>query len=606
MSDKLSVITKNIIKIIFLSCLLFFVFNSSANADSGWVINNFDSSISIEKDGTVFITEKILADFATNKHGIIREIPYVYSNEDGSNFYTKFEIVNVEMDGNSMIYENYKDYSNQFIKIGDADKLISGEHEYLISYIVTGVLKSYNGFDEFYWNATGEKWDIPILNTSANIKTNGVKIIQTDCYEGYRNEQGGCFNEKKSGDNAFFKAKGTLSPGQGMTIVVGFEQGMIPILKNDSTLFSSFRNILLSRITQFSALVLILAGIFILIINWWLKGRDQWIKRKSIHDPDQKEEIMPLGANEPIYAEYESPKGLKPAEIGVLLKERVDNLDISATIVDLAVRGYIKIEEVKKEVFIFSSTDYVLKKTKDYGNELLNYEKKLLGDIFEKKDEMALSELSGTFYKKIKKIKDFIYEESISKNLFYKNPEKVRTKYAWIGVAITIISFVLLFASNFVISENSLFGEIISGILLGFFVVGIIGAIFSKFMPKRTAYGRELLRKVKGYKLFVSGTEKYRQPFFEKENTFMEVLPYAIIFGVTKKLSEAMKVMGLKPADPVWFSGSSAFNIGAFASSMNNFSNSFSASISSAPSSSGIGGGGSSGGGFGGGGGSSW
>ena len=120
------------------------------------------------------------------------------------------------------------------------------------------------------------------------------------------------------------------------------------------------------------------------------------------------------------------------------------------------------------------------------------------------------------------------------------------------------------------------------------------------------AYGHELYRQIKGYKLFVSGTEKYRQPFFENRNIFMQVLPYAMVFGVTKKLAKAMEQMGIEPSQPAWYVGSQAFNIGSFSSSMESFSSALSSSIASAPGGSGSGGGGFSGGGGGGGGGGGW
>jgi uncharacterized membrane protein len=141
---------------------------------------------------------------------------------------------------------------------------------------------------------------------------------------------------------------------------------------------------------------------------------------------------------------------------------------------------------------------------------------------------------------------------------------------------------------------------------LGLLICGIIFIFISFFMPRKTALGRETYRKARGYKLFVSGTEKYRQPFFEKENIFMEVLPYAMVFGVTNKLANAMKEMGIQQPQPSWYVGTTAFNISRFTSDVNNFSNSFSSVIASSPSGSGSGGGGVSGGGFGGGGGGSW
>jgi len=136
---------------------------------------------------------------------------------------------------------------------------------------------------------------------------------------------------------------------------------------------------------------------------------------------------------------------------------------------------------------------------------------------------------------------------------------------------------------------------------------GLVLLVMSRFMPRRTAYGRELYRRVKGYNLFISTAEKYRQRFFEKKNMFNEVLPYAITFGLTEKFAKQMHDIGLEPSTSGWYVGTNNFNTASFASNINSFSSSMSNAMASTPSSSGgFSGGGSSGGGFGGGGGGSW
>ncbi|HVT00918.1 MAG TPA: hypothetical protein VHE53_01625, partial [Patescibacteria group bacterium] len=138
-------------------------------------------------------------------------------------------------------------------------------------------------------------------------------------------------------------------------------------------------------------------------------------------------------------------------------------------------------------------------------------------------------------------------------------------------------------------------------------IVGIVFIIFSRFMPRRTALGREMYRRIKGYRLFIDKAENYRQKFFEKRNMFNEILPYVIVFGLTKKFAKALDKMGVKPNNPTWYYGAHSFNPILFSDNINSFSNSVSRSIASAPSSSGFSsGGGFSGGGFGGGGGGSW
>ena len=127
-------------------------------------------------------------------------------------------------------------------------------------------------------------------------------------------------------------------------------------------------------------------------------------------------------------------------------------------------------------------------------------------------------------------------------------------------------------------------------------------------MNKRTMKGAEAEWRVRGFKLFISTAEKYRARFYEKENMFEKILPYAIAFGLTDKWVKAMKdiygVEKFSSMTPVWFIGSSGnFDIDSFSSALTSMTTAISQSTSS---SSGAGGGGFSGGGGGGGGGGGW
>ncbi len=197
------------------------------------------------------------------------------------------------------------------------------------------------------------------------------------------------------------------------------------------------------------------------------------------------------------------------------------------------------------------------------------------------------------------KVKEKLYQDVVEKKYFPENPEKIRGRYLLIGFIILFVSFFgipLSITNKIIILADFSF----AGIL-----VGIVVIFFSRFMPRRSAIGRETYRRIKGYRLFIEKAESYKQKFFENKNTFNEVLPYAIVFGLTTKFAKAMKDMGVKPQNPTWYRGTQAFNVINFSNEISNFSGSFSTSIASTPSSSGFSGG-SSGGGFGGGGGGSW
>lgn len=567
-------------------------------AASDFIINDFKSNIAIQSDGKIIVEETIEVFFYELRHGIYRDIPHTYKSATGEKKYTKIEINSVT-DGNKNIpYEISSNAANLRIKIGDPNKTVSGSQNYIIKYLVSGVLVPFEGYDELYWNVTGNDWPTSIQKSSAVVILPQDGIVQSACYVGRYGATTPCLINQINEKEIQFTSSRNLSSGEGLTLAVGYKKGMVPILVVEPP--KTTLEILFSPTNLITFFFVLIIGIFLLLMMWWRKGRDYYYERKSLHDPKQKEKIMPLGAYESIGAEYEPPLNLRPAEIGVVMDERADTLDISATIVDLAVRGYLVIKEESKKL-LFGRKDYILIKTDKQEEGLLGYEETLLNELFLEKKETRLSELKNTFYKSLKTVKKQLYKEVVFKKLFEKDPQSVRSKYLVFALLLTFFSII-----GFLIILKNIPNSFLLGLSAGAAVCGIFFIIISFFMPRKSALGREVYRRARGYELFVSGTEKYRQPFFEKENIFMEVLPYAIVFGVTKKLADAMKDMGIKTTQPNWYIGTTIFDTHGFTSDINNFSSSLSSVIASSPAGSGSGGAGFAGGGFGGGGGRSW
>ena len=129
-------------------------------------------------------------------------------------------------------------------------------------------------------------------------------------------------------------------------------------------------------------------------------------------------------------------------------------------------------------------------------------------------------------------------------------------------------------------------------------------------MPKRTAYGNELLGKIKGFKNFLETVEKPKleELVMQDPSYFYNILPYTYVLGVSDKWISKFETISLQA--PNWYDGSDTFNTVSFGNFMNNTMTSASSAMASSPSgdssSGGSSGGGSSGGGSGGGGGGSW
>lgn len=586
-------------KLIFLVFfLLVLVVHKTALAQTDWSINEYHSDITLEGNGVVLIKETIAVDFATSeKHGIYRDIPISYQNGDGTIHYTKVEPLVVSRDGSNEQYSTEQNASQLQIKIGNPDHLISGEHIYSLSYRVTGVILPYSSYDEFYWNVTGNNWEVPIKKATATFHIAKPGILQTSCYQGEQGSTTPCISQQKDKQTLTFTTNGGLAPAQGLTIAVGFSKGIVPILT--VTRPKTIVEQLVEPMNIAIFLVTLVAGLGLIFRTWWQKGRDFWTQNILAKAADQGS-AKPIGAHEQIVVEFTSPDKLRPAELGLLVDERADTLDVTATIIDLARRGHLHITEVEKN-WIFGKTDYVFKRLLNTKDNLAEYEKLLLSKLFDGKESVTLSSLKRNFSDDLQEVKKALYQDVLDKKLFLSNPETIRHKYMVTGALIAGVPVVLAYITGLTLAYPPLiaFGSAVA-------IAGVILLLVAQWMPRRSAYGRDLYRRCLGYRLFINKAETYRQQFYEKHNLFDEVLPYAIVFGLTEKFAKAFKDMDLKQKQPGWYTGYYPYNPLLFASSMNSFSQTLSSTMAATPKSSGSSGGGFSGGGFGGGGGGSW
>lgn len=586
-------------KAILLAVLAFSVFFiKPVHAQENWDIDQYNADIAIQSDGLVSVREDIRVDFGSEeKHGIYRDIPYEYLQDNGETYYTEVDVEKVLQNGSDAKYELIRDNGYLRVKIGDASETINGENTYDITYKVKGVLQGYDDFDELYWNVTGNNWAVPIYSSTVKVTLPQEILLNSACYIGSVGSNEACDIENASSKEVIFRSPRALLPYEGLTIAVGYEKNIVPLLTVERP-----KN-LLERFIEWPSLatlfVVILFGVSTIVFLWHRFGRDLWYGNLPSLKMEGSGTTKPIGAHETVVVEYTPPEKLRPAEIGVLFDEVAHTHDVTSTLVDLATRGYLVIEEIPKK-WKFGSNNYKFNKKNKDTKGLLEYESLLLSHLFKSGDEVMMSDLKQTFYDELTEVKKKLYQEVVGKGLFPNNPDSDRNKYlliAIVGVVASVSLFIFGINRDMVIIIDLAIGALVSSIAL---------LIFSRFMSRRTAKGRELYRRTKGYRLFISTAETHRQRFFEKRNMFNEVLPYAMVFELTDKYIKALSDLDTVKQTSSWYHGAQAFSMMHFASSMNDFSSSVGAAISSVPKSSGSSGGGFSGGGFGGGGGGSW
>ncbi len=575
--------------IIFLLTLFLVVFVSALSARAqDFTINDFNVNIVINKDSSFTVKETLIVEFHRPKHGIYREIPYIYSDSSGFTAKTPLDILSVT-DGSDNKLESKITWEGNIVKIriGDPDKYITGIQKYEIFYKVEDAILFFDDHDELYWNVTGNYWQADIKKAECSVSLSGEKSkeLWASCYTGrIGSKETECRFETSDNFAQFDLIKRRLSPGEGLTIAFGWDKGIVSPP-------SSFKKFLwminLKQNWVFAVPVLSLIFMF----NFWhIRGRDPRVK-----------ESVAVMYGPPQY--YNIP--LCPAEVGSLVDEKLDSRDITATIVGLAVKGYIKIEETKEEGILFDKKDYYLKKVKESDNSLALFEKELMTKIFGSLPGKMVSELKNNFYTNLDSLKKTMYSELVRKNYFSVSPETIRQVYAVSGFVTAVLTTLLLgFSAGETVGARTFAAGILTGIPM---------LAFSKFMPAKTRTGSSVYMDILGFQEFLNRAEKDRLIKMKDENLFSRFFPYALALDVADNWAKAFE--GIYQQPPEWYvspGGFRAFDPVSFNHSVNSAMSNLSSAMFSAPRGSGVSsgggfsGGGSSGGGFGGGGGGSW
>ena len=571
-------------------CLLAAVLPVSADR-GGYVIDRFDVDLDIRPDSSLIVTERLEVLFSEPRHGIYRSIPMRYTDPRGFQYGMGFELIGVTTeDGRRYAARVSRKGAYVSIRIGSPSSMVNGRVVYQVQYRVTDALRHFAEHDELYWNATGTEWQAGINRASATVHLPGPVEDENLQLAGYTGRFGSIEKavniQRLDSDTVLFTGTRPFQPQEGLTVAAGWPHGLVkfpgPVAKTAK--FFSYNLALLAPF---------LAG------GWLFR---QYRTRGK--DPEGPGSVV---------VRYEPPKDLSPAEIGTIVDEKVDFRDITATVIDLAVRGHLKIEvETKEQLFgLLSSEETVFHRLRGGGN-LLPYEETILNGIFfGGKDRVEASDLANQFYKTIPKVNKALYTRLTELGHFAGNPSQVRTRYVLGGLGTGLAVFglgALWAAKGGGIMPYSMIASAVAGI-----TTFVLFASFAPAMPKRTRKGVEARSWALGFEEFAGRVESENLEMDRKRNVFESLLPYAMALGVAEKWAKQFEGIYTTGGSPGWYVGSGSphtgFSTAAFQSSLQSSMTAAARSMQSSPRSSGgsgSGGGGFSGGGGGGGGGGSW
>lgn len=619
-----------------------FAASSAANANER--ILRYVSDVQVRKDSSLDVTETIdiRAERDRINHGIYRDFPTRYRGRQGSMVHVGFTFEGATMDGMPVPASTESIGNGVRIKVGDPEKFVDvGEHSFVLHYRTTRQIGRFKDYDELYWNATGNGWLFPIDEAVARIRL--PSSVQLGQHAYYTGPQGSTATnaeviEEKPGDITFQTTQ-PLEPNEGLTVAIAFPKGVVADAAG-STRAAWW----LSDYGPPAIGALGLLGLCIFYFFAWSRaGRNP-----------RAGTVVPI---------FSPPDNLSPAGMRYVTKMGADNRAFAAAVVDMGVRGHIRL--VEEDGGWFSG-----KKTR--------LERLSADSPLPEEEQAALSQLATTGESVVMEQKNHERFSSAQSNLAqvlkttYEG-KLFKRNYGWaaagtllfvaalwlaaaavvvasdgasawqIGVVfgclavcallwmvfhdsstgkcllslISVVALFVLFALGMPILGQALSSGWILPLVLPLLAIPLVISAFW-WIAAPTKEGRAVLDHIAGFNQYLSITERDRldrmTPPADTPELFERYLPYAIALGVENRWADRFQgVLAAAAAQGqqgfAWYSGSSSpwSNPGGFVDSVGSSLASTISSASTAPgSSSGSGGGGSSGGGGGGGGGGGW
>lgn len=547
-------------------------------------ILQFESQISVNTDTSINVVESITFNpsSSTPRHGLEWTIPYIYSRD----FFqrpTELRINNVThypaSNPSLKIFEQYSRTDENgwaILRIGDPNSYITQPYVYVIDYTLKySGISYFDEHEEIYLNIIGPGWNIPIENATATL-TVPKDINEIICFSGPDGSNEENCNIRIEGKTLFVSPNGTLQPYEGYTVAIKQPLGTFEDTRKEQMLLVILANIG----------ILLPIPVSIFLFGFLLKK----FKNKSIT-------VIPL---------YHPKEDMNSLTSSALLSHVFQTKNISAVLVEMAIKGYYKIKEYEKNKYEF------VKSEKAYTSEP-EHIKTLLDAIFAYGDIVPIKKLTTfhvTALDAFSKARKLLNDEEV---LSFK---KEGLKMTFIIGSIFGLFFLFTSTPFFIINAAI-------GWFIGLIISLILLFIFSLKIDNRTEKGNEIYHYLLGLKMYINTAEKERIKFHNDPKRYKEVfeslLPYAMIFGLERKWAKQFEDIYTTPPD--WYEGNfTTFNTIYFANALSSFNKGVATKASTqnysssggyrsggwSSGGSGFGGGGSSGGGGGGSGGGGW
>ncbi len=544
---------------------------------------SFDVVTHIAANGDARVQETIVQDFdVVARHGIERVIPL----RDGRGEHRVSHLVVSTSDGTPNQVSVNAQPDTLDVRIGDPDRTITGAHTYRLEYDIGGMIDSAGGGRSRFAADAISAWQqtIDALRYTVIAPARPTTI---SCQQGRLDSRNPCGSARRTATGATFTGTGIAFKGA-FTVRLTWPDTVVAVNTTESTIGSG------------DMIYAVLAGLAVALIGWRYRRRWEHLfaaaqtQLWATFGPDvagAQPESYDLTGDPAI--EFVPPMGLRPGEIGSLAEADMTKL-LTATVVDLAARGAMKITE--------SGGSWTLKR-RNRTLALTADEQTVMSGIFGDAEVATLddrgTEMGALAGELAEHLTDDLEQRGLAVPGTHAGGLHASTRQWWllvVGVAAVvagaIVHVILVTATGSRGSALAVEAAIVLAAILG------VGAIFVHRAARGlTPLGLAAIWRVRGFERFFTQSEAMHARAAADRNLLRQYMGYAIVFGYVTQWLAAFD----NPDTSDWFASSTPMNfafVGFTASSL------WSAP---APSTSGFGGGGGgAGGGSGGGGGGSW
>ena len=599
----------------------------------GDVVTSMQIDYTVNRDGELHVKETIAYQFASfGRHGIYRNLITREPYRDDDSKDQKYEISNITVDTttpgvsdefseSTTKSKNQRDQSVQ-IKIGSANETIpSREATYVIEYDVRGALRHFDDHSELYWDATGSGWEAVLQQVTVNVEVpEGVQ--QVECYAGPPRSDTSCEQKSVNGESGVFRAS-NLELGEQLTIVAGIRPGVVandtPIVVDPPSALQRAGVSLPSLIGSGLVTLGAIAAAFLYSKNGNRDQRFAGMPPGTI--PPQGSTVAAVKdelSTDQIPVAFAPPQ-IPVAEGGLLIDAKANTTETAATLIDLAVRGGLRIDNTGSEqkavllnpaVATAPHEQVLLQKlypSLQPGSEI-TLERRPTGDTSMRTAHTAMI--------------DALRQQIKARNWYLRMPRAGGGSSFPSGFPCACMAMIGLWVFGAGIAGTAV-GAATGGLgRAAIIVVPVLAVVVAigiwigkRAKGQRNPYGRAVTDQLIGFRTYLATAEVDQLRFEEGEDIFSRYLPWAIAFDLAdrwQRVCAQLVAAGRIPQDPYWYTGPSYYTSGFAAGTISQtVANTF--DPPPAPAGSGGGGGsssgfsgGDSGGGGGGGGGGSW